>query len=226
MTRFLLHTPALLTAACLTAATTTARAEISAVLYDACSNAVTPTSPAFDQLEAAGWSRMRVIDDTTRSLLADGILASMATNRDTPMDWAMARPTAADLADTMLEVAEIGAADGYVIGDPVEAVLVVASLPNRDGYRILHCIAAANLSADFTSFADQLRAADQTAGVTQATPGLEIFNIRAQSRTETDPPKTIAVDATLGLFDPSATEVFPEPPRVGAGLSLYRYTQE
>lgn len=202
-----------------------ARAEIGAVIYDACSNAVTSTSPAFDQLGTAGWSLLRSYDAQVQSLLAAGILASMATDRNTPLDWASARPLAEDAAGTLLEVAEIGAAKGYTFGDPITAVLVVSGLPAQGGYKVLHCVAAGDLSAGFSDYAAKLRAADQSAGLTQATPGLELFNIRAQSKTETDPPKTIATDATLGLYDLAAGP-FNTPPAASAGLSLYRYTQE
>jgi hypothetical protein len=216
----------LLALACLALGPSAAQADISALLYDACSNAVTTGSPAFDPLGDAGWSELQIIDDHTHALLASGILASMATDRDTPMEWESARPAAQEVAETLLEVVEIRGAKGFAFGAPATAVLVVSNLPSRDGYKILHCVAAGDLGDDLTGFVDQLRAADKTAGATQATPGLEMFSIRAQSRTETDPPRIIATDATLGLFDTSNTEAFPAPPATRAGLSLYRYTQE
>ena len=104
--------------------------------------------------------------------------------------------------------------------------VVAAFARNSDpNWLITQCVFAGTFGPSISSFIENMRSADERAGVTQASPGLDIFTLRSQQQ-DADTQKTIVIDAQFGVFTPEAQGLLGREPKVPHGMSFNRLTQK
>lgn len=198
--------------------------DIDMAAFDACVSAQNFEAFPEARLLAAGWAESPTVADKDEAWLVDGSIAALSTTQDQPIDWENADASATDMIQSVRSFVRMGAVKLFT-HQSADASLLVLNFPD-EGWHIVHCIYGGPIGPQMYTLAQNIRSMDDQAGITQATPGLSILNIRHKTETDGVPSKTHAMEAQLGIYLASELPSLGRAPRVELGMSIYSYTQK
>ena len=201
-------------------------AQVSNVI-NTCSNSEAINSPHFDTLAKDGWQESTGGTPAFhRQLLVEGILAAMSTDRKTQIVWSSARAQAEKLALTLSTASMRDDSVRIFLLDQTQKATLVVMDRSKPGNALIHCIYGGFTDNDIVQTLMTVERMDRTAGLAQASPGLQIMDIRDSGSTGGTPAKQYTIESRFGLYDvanlPKALPAF----EAAMGISIVRFTQQ
>ncbi len=190
---------------------------------ETCGNASTISDEDFAGLIAAGWRTSGGLTKAHQRLLADGILAAMGTDRNTPLDWVATRVSADQLAERLAIAANTNDHVRAFIYDTEQAATLIAIYETQDNMAAVRCIYGGFSEPGIDKLLNTIDGMDEKAGMSQSTQGLSIFDVDALNFVNGKP---VTVATRYGRIDPALVPETVARPDADLGISIIRSTEK
>lgn len=181
--------------------------------WAACKTSDSIASKSINQLAQSNWKEVTSFSPKTKSIIADGMLAAMSTNRATPLSWSKADTNSQRVA------AKVKAKKSSMRLFEHDGAALVVLDKSKGAQKSLQCIFAGPQDAEISGLLTNMSKMDAMSGLGQATNGLEIHNINEMQ-------KSVMVDAVIGRFSTNNLPVLNRPPHAEIGMSIIRISQK
>ncbi|MEM6607102.1 MAG: hypothetical protein AAF689_00885 [Pseudomonadota bacterium] len=175
-------------------------------------------------LEAIGWRLAeRSIPLPARAVLRDGILAAMHTDHEVPIDWSATALAASRYLANLTYPYQSGEQAILLVAGENEAVLAVSNDLEAPGFNGIHCIFGGPADESFSFLFEQGLQMQTTAGIGQASQGLEIVTLRRLQ--DDDLGRETVFDTQMGRFTEAFIEEVGREFAAEVGFSLIYYVE-
>lgn len=187
-----------------------------------CSDAASISDESLSSLLQNGWNSSVGLSEPFKTLMVDGITASMATDRSTPIDWATSRKQAEQLTTSFAKAAENDDTIRlYIYDHERQAALIVTREPNTENG--IRCIYGGFVDQKVSSFLNTMSKMDKQTGLRQASPGLDLFDVDEIGFSNG---KNTMLAIRYGVYVPVDLPSTVPAPQAALGISLIRITTE